>query len=66
VQATAVHEADAAVPAATAAFDEPSRACARFGRCHAVQVVPVPGGVISPLQLPDFPPVNAVRGEAIV
>jgi len=66
VQATAVHDAYAPMLTVTAAFDESSGVCARFGSCHAVQVAPVSGGVISPLQLPDFPPVNAVRGEAFV
>ena len=58
--------ADAALPAVTAAVDEPLYAHARVGRRQPVEVVAVSGGILSSFQFPDFLPVNARRRERVV
>lgn len=59
-------DADAALPAVAAAFDEVLHARARFRHRHTVQVVPIAGGVVASSEPSDFPPVNTGRGEGVV
>ena len=65
VEPSTVHDADAASLVIAALVDELSDACARVGRCHTVQILPVSGDILSALQFSDLAPVDARRGKVL-
>ena len=63
MHAAAVHDADAPVPLAVAAIDEPFHARVRLRGRPAVQIEPARRRVAASLQLPNLAPINAWRRE---